>query len=61
MTERQERMIENERKEAAENAAKRTTRDTAKKLLQNGVDVNVVSKSLNLSDRDLNRLVKCLR
>ena len=65
MTERQERMIENERKEAAreaaENAAKRTTRDIAKKLLQNGVDVNVVSKSLNLSDRDLNRLVKCLR
>ena len=31
MTERQERMIENERKEAAENAAKRTTRDIAKK------------------------------
>ena len=65
MTERQERMIENEReeaaREAAENAAKRTTRDIAKKLLQNGVDVNVVSKSLNLSDRDLNRLVKCLR
>lgn len=50
MTERQERMIENERKEAAreaaENAAKRTTRDIAKKLLQNGVDVNVVSRNL---------------
>lgn len=45
MTERQERLIENEREEAAENAAKRTTRDIAKKLLQNGVDVNVVSKS----------------
>lgn len=65
MTERQERLIENEReeaaREAAENAAKRTTRNIAKKLLQNGVDVNVVSKSLNLSDRDLNRLVKRLR
>ena len=57
MTERQERMIESERKEAAREATIRN----AKKLLQNGVDINVVSKSLDLSDNDLARISKGLR
>ena len=57
MTERQERMIENERNEAAREATIRN----AKKLLQNGADINLVSKSLDLSDADLARISKRLR
>ena len=57
MTERQERMIENERNEAAREATIRN----AKKLLQNGADINLVSKSLDLSDADLARISKGLR
>lgn len=57
MTERQERMIENERKEAAREATIRN----AKKLLQNGADINLVSKSLDLSDADLAQISKGLR
>lgn len=57
MTERQERMIENERNEAAREATIRN----AKKLLQNGADINLVSKSLDLSDADLAQISKRLR
>ena len=57
MTERQERMIENERKDAAREATIRN----AKKLLQNGADINLVSKSLDLSDADLAQISKRLR
>ena len=57
MTERQERMIENERNAAAREATIRN----AKKLLQNGADINLVSKSLDLSDADLARISKRLR
>ena len=57
MTERQERMIENKRNEAAREATIRN----AKKLLQNGADINLVSKSLDLSDADLARISKRLR
>ena len=64
MTERQERMIENERKEAAREAAKKakveTTRDILKTLIDNGFDASAISKALNLSSADINKITKNL-
>ena len=54
MTERQERMIENERKEAAREA----TRDILKTLIDNGIDASAISKALNLSNADISKLTK---
>ena len=69
MTERQERMIENERKEAAREAAKKaakkakveTTRDILKTLIDNGFDASAISKALNLSNADINKITRNLR
>ena len=68
MTERQERMIENERKEAAREAAKKaakkakveTTRDILKTLIDNGFDASAISKALNLSSADINKITRNL-
>ena len=54
MTERQERMIENERNEAAREA----TRDILKTLIDNGIDASAISKALNLSNADISKLTK---
>lgn len=56
MTERQERILENERKEAVKEA----TMNIAERLFKNGVNADVISKSLNLSDKDINRIAKKL-
>lgn len=57
MTERQERILENERKEAVKEA----TMNIAERLFKNGVNADVISKSLNLSEKDINRIAKNLR
>ena len=57
MTERQERILENERKEAVKEA----TMNIAERLFKNGVNADVISKSLNLSDKDINRIAKNIR
>ncbi len=49
MTERQERILENERKEAVKEA----TMNIAERLFKNGVNADVISKSLNLSGLSL--------
>ena len=54
MTERQERMIENERNEAAREA----TKDILKTLIDNGIDASAISKALNLSNADICKLTK---
>ena len=54
MTERQERILENERKEAVKEA----TMNIAERLFKNGVNADVISKSLNLSDKDINGLIE---
>ena len=54
MTERQERMIENERNEAAREA----TKDILKTLIDNGIDASAISKALNLSNADISKLTK---
>lgn len=56
MTERQERILENERKEAVKEA----TMNIAERLFKNSVNADVISKSLNLSDKDINRIAKKL-
>ena len=62
MTERQERLIENERKEAAREAAMKakaeTTRDLLKTLINNGIDASAISKALNLSNADINKITR---
>lgn len=57
MTERQERILENERKEAVKEA----TMNIAERLFKNGVNADVISKSLNLSYKDINRIAKNIR
>ena len=57
MTERQERILENEIKEAVKEA----TMNIAERLFKNGVNADVISKSLNLSDKDINRIAKNIR
>lgn len=52
MTERQERILENERKEAKE--------EVIKTLINNGIDASSISKALNLSDTDLQRITRKL-
>ena len=54
MTERQERLIENERKEAKAEA----TRELLRTLIDNGIDASAISKALNLSNADINKITR---